>query len=59
MHEQYFHMEHQYFFHPSWWWKVKFKLFGKKIEEFTPTGIWATWYMYKNKLYMTNYSIYK
>ena len=55
MHEQYFNMECSNLFYPSLLFKLKLKLFGKKIVE-VHGGIEAVWYAYKGKLYMTKYS---
>ena len=56
MNEEYFNMENIPTFNPSFWFMLKLKLFGKHIVEYGSNGIKAEWYLYRGKLYMTNYS---
>ena len=55
MNEQYFNKEHINCFNPSFFFMLKLKIFGEKIVEHAGS-VEAVWYLYKNKLYMTNYS---
>ena len=57
MHEQYFHMEHITIFNKNFWFMLKLRIFGKKIQERAGMCT-ATWYAYKGKLYMTDYSMF-
>ena len=54
MHEEYFGWESVSTFNPSFWFMLKLRLFGKRLEE--RSGLCtAVWYAYKGKLYMTRY----
>jgi len=58
MHEEYFGIKYESRFNPSFWFMLKLKLFGKKIIEHSSNGVVAVWYLYKDVLYMTDYSIF-
>jgi len=53
----YYQMEHVTSFRASFWFMLKIRIFGKKIQE-RAGNCTATWYAYKGKLYMTDYSAY-
>lgn len=55
MHEEYFDMEHIHTFDAGFWFMLKLRIFGKKIQE-RAGRYTATWYAYKGKLYITEYS---
>lgn len=57
MHEEYFGLESVSTFNPSFWFMLKLRLFGTRLEERSGECT-VVWYAYKGKLYLTKYDAF-